>query len=259
MAAFSATVTQGLFAEGWRLPWEFFWHAEGALGITVLTFCVVGLCRFRRTVPDRVRLWLMMLGTGYLLLVLLSSGWERFVVYARTVLPFTPLFCLVGGWAVSVLVANHVRRQVVAGGLLAWLAAWQLQPHFSRVFPREIEIAVMKAYGVPKHSLSVAGSLYLPLGLPVNRPDLVLVNAQLLYPVREYLGVPPGRTLLKFEHPLSYLPFQYESHTPAERALLRAHDISIRLIQISHPAQVPDDLPWAFRYHTADRPSGWRK
>jgi len=57
----------------------------------------------------------------------------------------------------------------------------------------------------------VAGSLYAPLALPVQRPDLVLVNAQLLYPVRDYIGYPAGLTLVSLEHPLSYLPFQYEA------------------------------------------------
>ena len=256
MAAFSATVTQGLFAEGWHLPWEFLWHAEGILGIVVLAATAVALTKFRATAPSPVWLWLLILGTGYSLLVLFSNGLGRFVVYARTVLPFTPFFCLVGGWAVAILLLNRARLSLLAAGVVAALAAWQLQPHFSRVFPREIEIAVLKAYGVPKHSLSVTGSLYLPLDLPVSRPDLVLVNAQLLYPIRGYLGEPPGRTLLKFEHPLSYLPFQYESHTPAERAFLRSHDIAIRLIQIPHPDQVPDDLPWPLRFQNSDRPTG---
>lgn len=256
LAAFSTTVTQGLFAEGWRLPWEFFWHAEGLLGVAVFACLMAGLLQFHRAVPERVRLWLISLGMAYALLVLFSNGLERFVVYARTVLPFTPFFCLGGGWAVAALLKNWPRAQLVAAGLLAGLAAGQLKPHFSRVFPREIEMAVLKAYGVPKHSLSVSGSLYIPLGLAVTRPDLVLVNAQLLYPLRGYLGDPPGRTLLKFDHPLSYLPFQYESHTPAERTFLRTHDISIRLIQLSSPGQIPNDLPQAWRFRNEDRPTG---
>ncbi len=258
MAAFSTTVTQGRFAEGWRLPWEFFWHAEGLFGLAVVIFGAIGLVATGRAVPDRVRLWLMLLGSAYALLVLFSVVLEWFVVYARTVLPFAPLFCLVGGWAVADRLKTHKRLQVATAVFLAVPAALQFAPHFGRVFPREIEIAIMKHYGVPKHSLSVIGSLYLPLALPVNRPDLVLVNAQLVYPARDYLGYPPGKVLLRFENPLNYLPFQYESHTPAERNFLRTHDISIQLIQLQDPAAIPNDLPSALRFQSANRPTGYQ-
>jgi len=32
MVAFSGTVNQGNYAEGWSLPWEYLWHSEGWLG-----------------------------------------------------------------------------------------------------------------------------------------------------------------------------------------------------------------------------------
>jgi hypothetical protein len=54
--------------------------------------------------------------------------------------------------------------------------------------------------------------------------------------------------LLRFDHPLAYRPFHYEGFAPAERALLRAADLSIRLVQLADPAAVPDDLPAAHRY-----------
>jgi hypothetical protein len=92
--------------------------------------------------------------------------------------------------------------------------------------------------------------------MTVTRPDLALVNAQLLYPIRDYIGFPAGESLLRLENPLSYEPFQYEGHTPRERQLLRTRDISIQLVRLSNPSGVPDDLPWAERFQNAERPTG---
>lgn len=135
-------------------------------------------------------------------------------------------------------------------------AALQLTPHFTRIFPRDAEIAVLRSWGNPKHTLSVSGSLYIPLALPVTRPDLALVNAQMLYPVRDFIGWPAGTTLLNIQHALSYPPFQYECHTPRERAFLRIHDISIRLIKLASLAALPADLPEGLRFRSEDRPKG---
>lgn len=258
-AAFSRSVTQGVFAEGWSLPWEYFWHAEGLFGVGVVTVFLLGAFPTRhsgRPLPQRVVGILIAGALAYGLLVLLSVGLERFVVYARTVKPFVPLFCLLGGWGLGRLVALRPSLRPLALAALALTALLHFSPHFMQVFPRETEIAVLRSWGNPKRSLSVAGSLYIPLALPVSRPDLALVNAQLLYPVRAYRGFPAGRTVLEVGHALSYPPFQYESHTPRERTLLRTHDISIRLIKLDAPASLPDDLPPAERFRPADRPTG---
>ena len=58
LGAFSQSVTQGLFAEGWSLPWEYFWHAEGLLGAGLaltVTLTVGFALRTREPLPDRVR------------------------------------------------------------------------------------------------------------------------------------------------------------------------------------------------------------
>lgn len=259
MAAFSGTVTQGLFAEGWSLPWEYLWHAEGALGAAVLAALVASLAVqwYRGGTLDRgPLLWLGAAALAYALLVLLSVGAGRFVVYGRTVKPLVPFLCLAGGWALCRFAGRSRAMQAALAAVLALSAVVQFAPHFQRVFPREVEVAVLRRYGNVKHTLSVSGSIYQRLDLPVAHPDLVLVNAQLLYPVRAFIGYPPGDTLLRFEHPLEYLPFQYEGHTPRERALLRASDISIRLIRLADPKALPDDLPPSLRFGGADRATG---
>jgi hypothetical protein len=259
MAAFSRTVTQGLFAEGWSLPWAYLWESEGALGAAIAAAVAAALWRRMRSgapLEDRVLASLAALAAAYGLLALLSSGLGQFVVYARSVKPLVPLLCLAGGWALGLHLRGRGRLGAAAATAVVLLGAHNLAPHLARTFPREFEISVLRGWGNPKRSLSVSGSLYTPLAMPVARPDLALVNAQYLYPIRDYIGFPAGDTLLWAENPLSYRPFQYEGFTPRQRAILRSGDISMRLIRLKDAAALPDDLPAPLRFQASDRPSG---
>jgi hypothetical protein len=259
LAAFSRTVTQGLFSEGWSLPWAYLWASEGCMGAALAACVAAALIRevvARRPLESRARTWLALLGVAYGLLVLSSVVMGRFVVYGRTVKPLVPLICLLAGWALRRLIGERAWLKAVAAAALVASGILAFAPHFSRVFPRDVEIAVLRELGNPKHSLSVSGSIYIPLGLPIARADLVLVNAQMIYPIRAYIGYPAGSTLLRIEHPLTYPPFQFEGHTPRERAILRGADISIRLIRLADPGGTPGDLPFALRFQNGDRPTG---
>ncbi|MEO6568465.1 MAG: hypothetical protein ABIO94_06845 [Opitutaceae bacterium] len=259
MVSFSQSVTQGAFAEGWSLPWEYLWHSEmsgGAFVAAAFGGAVLLTFHHGSKLPSRVRGALSVLVALCLLLGLFSAGLKIFVVYARTVKPWIPVLCLLGGWALATLSTAFPSLRRIATLAIVLLAAINFAPHFTRVFPRETEIAVLRSVGNPKRALSVSGSLYIPLALPVARPDLALVNAQLIYPARDYLGFPTGETLLKVTHPLSYPPFQYESHHPRERQLMREHDISMRLIKLTSPRDLPDHPPPELLYRSADRPTG---
>ena len=261
MAAFSRSATQGLFAEGWSLPWAYLWESEGPAGAAAAA-CIVlagaGSLLGARAAGARPLAWLAALGAGYCLLTLMSSGLGHFVVYGRTVKALVPFVCLAAGWAVRSLAAGRRLARAAAAALIAGSGAWHAWAHLQRVFPREFEVSVLRGWGNPKRSLSVSGSLYVPLAMPVARPDLALVNAQFLYPVRGYIGFPQGETILRAQNPLSYRPYQYEGFTPRERAILRSGDISMRLIRLRDPSGVPDDLPAALRYDPSERPSGLR-
>lgn len=244
MVSFSQTVSQGDFSEGWSLPWAYFWHSETAFGVVVIIAIIIGLgvARQQPDSADRAAyLWLGALALSYSLLVLFSVGLEKFVVCARIVKPFVPLVCLVGGWAATRLFQGRPRAATLAKITVGVLAVCNFAPHFSRIFPGEVETQLVRELGNPKRALSVKGSIYLRMSIPVTRPELVLVNMQTLYPVRAEADLPTGRTLLRIEHPLTYLPYQYEGNTPLEREFLRKHDISMRLIRCDNPSAVPDE------------------
>ncbi len=259
MSAFSGSVLQGLFAEGWSLPWEYFWHSEDWLGLTVAGGVVFALVRAARPSPEapRLRLWLVLLGAAYLLPVVTSVCLEKFVVYARTSRPLIPLLCLLGGHGLYALSCWRPRLSPVLVVLVAAGALAHFWPHFNRLFPRDVEFQVLRQYGMTKRWLSVTGPVYLPLVLPGQRPDLALVNAQSLYPVRGYRGYPPGLVLFSVEHPLAYRPYQYEAHSPRERSLLRGHELAIKLIRLADPATVPYHPPAALIFTDADRADGY--
>jgi len=128
---------------------------------------------------------------SYAWLVLFSVGLEKFVVYARSVKPLVPFLCLAGGWAAKPAAGGPAAR---AGGAAVGCAAGchPVCTAFRHDFPAETEVRILREFGNPKHSLSVAGSLYAPLALPVQRPDLVLVNAQLLYRCATTSATPPA-------------------------------------------------------------------
>jgi len=256
---FSHTVLQGQFAEGWSLPGEYLWHSEGWLGLAVAAATGFAVCQAWPAGADafRLRRWLLLLGATYLLPVAACVGWEKFVIYARTVRPLVPFFCLTGAYALHALAGWRPRLAPAAAVLVIGGALTHFAPHFSRMFPREAEYYVQQEYGMTKHALSFSGVIYRQLDYPVKRPDLALLNAQSLYPLRSYIGEPAGRVLFTFEHPLAYLPYQYEGHTPRERALLREHPPLIKLLQLTAPAEVPEHPPAALIFGDADRADGF--
>ncbi len=253
---FSGTVKQGLFAEGWSLPWEYLWHAEGWWGVLVAVGLAAAILRTRARLPAHVVHVLVCAAALYVLLVLASTVAHRFVIYGRTVRPLVPLLCLAAGWAAMHLTGARPVWRAPLAALAGLTAALLFLPHFLRVFPRDFEQRMLADFGMTKRTLEFSGSIYRPLALPVTRPDLLLVNAQFLYPLRDRLPPPAGEVLFAVDHALAYAPFQYEGHTPRERALLRAGPLEMKLVRLADPAAWPDHLPVPLAFGDADRPDG---
>jgi hypothetical protein len=257
LASFGRSARQGEFREGWSLPWAYLWHAEHWLGVAVIVAIISVLIGRRRHIPFRAWLWLGLAAAIWTQLVLGSTVFERIVVYGRSARALVPFLALLGGYAAAELLATRPRWRAGAAAFVTLAGALNFLPHFQLVFPRDIREAILRDVGVPKEAFVFSGCTYEPPGRPITRPDLVLVNAQGLYPLRDYIGYPAGRTLLALPSLASFPPYQYEGHTPRERQLLRQHDVSIRLIQLADPAAVPDGPPRRFRYGPADYPDGF--
>ena len=250
---------QGVFAEGWSLPGEYLWHAEGALGLAVLlaVLAVLAGAAGREAPAPRARLWLGLAVLIYALLTACSTLLEKFVLYGRTVRPLAVCGCLLGGYALARLLRDRPRWPPVAVAVILALAAVNIVPHFRVVFPHEARLAVWSDYGVPKLAASFSGLSPDPTWPAVTRGDLALVNALNLQPLRAPVPDPAGRVLAEWRHPLSLPVYHYEGHTPRERRLLRAQPPAIRLIRLTRPAELPDIPPVEFFLTAAELADGY--
>jgi hypothetical protein len=217
MLAFSGTVVQGNFAEGWKLPFAYFWHAEH--GIAALWG--VGLVwairrRLRGDSNEALRLGLGGVAVVYGGLVLTSVILRRMVVYGRLARPMVPFLCILTALMLGSLRRGSKAGRVVSAAVMA-LVVIQAGANFAtpivQVFPPEFRALAAR----------VAATR-------ADRGALRLLYAEHIYPV----PVPPppdcDRVLIARAHPLQFLPYQYEGYRPEERAALRAADIRMRLV-----------------------------
>jgi hypothetical protein len=236
MTRFSQNVTQGDFAEGWRLPWEYLWHAEHGL-LLVLLIGVSGtlwLCT-RRAEPARTRalLWLGATGSLYLLLALFSTGLERFVVAGRLARQLVPFLCLASACGLFHLVREHRLGKTVVGvglSLLVLQTAFNFAPLFRMQFPSDVSAEVMSRLGAVNLGTTLAGRVH-GATPEVRASRYVLLNVQRVAPIEGVRVAPAGREMFRIPHPFEYLPYQYDvGGGPRVRAILRSTDISMRLI-----------------------------
>jgi len=235
MARFSrAAATQADFAEGWSLPWEYLWHAEHGLLVALVTGCGILLWHVVRhpAQESRARLWLLCAAGIYAATVVLANGMERVGAFGRQSRQLVPLLCLAGAAGLWRLGAHgRLRRPLLACVSLsvAAQAAWSFATPLAQRFPREVARELTAAYGPLSRENTVVVEES-PEDVAVPGARFVLLNARYLYPASGLQPPRPGQVLFRTSHPQSYLPYQYEGLRPAERALLRSTDVSIRLL-----------------------------
>ncbi len=242
MAQFAGTINQGDPAEGWRLPWEYLWDAEHGLFVVwvIGTLVVVWLAIRRRGVtPARGALWL---GAGvgiYLALAIPSTGLGKFVVYGRLVRQLVPFFCLATAFSLN-YIAEHweLKRQWVWLGAIALVAqvAFNFRQPLLQRFPADVVTMVSATDGYVGRALTIEGPGLVGYECCFT-PRYFLINAQYIYPVRDHnkKRLPAGRTIFQTEHPLQFLPYQYEGPNAYERALLRTADLRMRIVDTATP------------------------
>ena len=229
------SVTIGLMAEGWSLPWEYLWHAEGFLGLGVVATIIVAVHDSRRNneaIPFRFKHYSVALVLSYLLLTIFSVILQIFSVNGRNVKPLVVFFALGGGWAMR-RIATTKPLNFAFVVILLCAGSHSFLDHARRVFPTEVRQQLARQGIVPQFLTSFADSFPWPQSTPTSRPDLALLNAQTLFPTREYRGFPAGEVLFSLPHPLTYRPYQYEGATPEERTNLRCLDIAMKLIRLA--------------------------
>lgn len=226
--------TQADFTEGWSLPWAYLWHAEHGLLILFLAAVLWLLWRWARRPPAGARgLWWLATAAGlYLAMVAFSNGLERIGTFGRLARQLVPFLCLAAASAVrSAALPSTLGRRLVAvtGVAVGVQAAVNFAPVFALRFPREVEREVTQTYGeVSRGTTVILGKTDEETLVPGAR--YLLLNARYLFPVRGVKPAAAGRTVFATRHPVQFLPYQYEGYRREQRAMLRATDVSMRLV-----------------------------
>lgn len=247
MGRFAQLNAEGFPAEGWSLPWAYLWHTENVFGAAILIAIAVALLLDapRRAAPSRVLLWLVLLAATYVCLLVVSTVTGKFAIYGRTIRPLVPFLCLLGGYALNRLTERRPGWARAAVAIVCLGAIVNFLPHLQQIFPGDLRGRVEREIGVPKYALSFSGPMSMFLGAPVTRPDLALVNATQLFPLREYVGDPAGAVLWETAHPLALKCYQFEGNLPRDRELFQRHGARMKLIRLADPAAVPAyPPPW---------------
>ena len=222
-AAFSHGVTQGDFAEGWTVPFEFLWHAEHGLllvWIVLLVTLLVGLAASR--LAERAALWLLVVAVLYGSLGFFSADLRMFVVYGRVVRTLVPFMCLLTGYLLAAAVRSSKAGRPLAAAVIAAMCV-QTAVSFASIFaidyPRTL--APEAQHLCPGLHLSERVFSYESPSV-YDGGGCTLVNFNYLYPVPRLTGTElAGRTLLQRPHPQNFTPYQYEGNSPAQRAAFR--------------------------------------
>ena len=252
MRAFSGSVTQGDWGEGFTLPVEYLWHAEHlqalAFGAAALASCFwaakLGQSRPEAFVSIRSTLvgegpWrpgsTALIGSAVALAILGALAIDAallrvFVVYGRLVRQVVPFLCIATAFAIVWMLSSRPRPEWAWAALVAAIAGqamYNFARPFREEFPRDLEARLFQ-FAPMGYALSVDGP---ELRGPGADGRFVLVNAQYLHPPRGPGTQTPGTTVLVVPHPLTYRPYQYEGFRRHERRILRSNDISIRLVR----------------------------
>ena len=240
MLIFSEIIDHGVFSEGAVFPFLYFRDTEGIIALVWLAGLGLAVRRSWRQTPSihrrRVRLWLACLLSLYLLMALLSTGLQRFVLYGRVVrslAPFIALACACG-FAPYLLRGGRRGLALFIAGMTA-LALANFIPAIRQQYPLEIAWEVYQKYDDVSFETTIESPQNMFGDWWRLRPEVPtarykLINAGFYYPIARAAARPEGEVLLEVSHPFNYKPWQYEGMTPTMREIVNRDGVKIWLI-----------------------------
>jgi len=245
MRRLAGTVTDGYAPEGFSLPWAYLWHAEHGLllvWIAAALFVVVDDTDWNGPRRRTAATWVLAATCIYLALGASSAVLHAFVVMGRQSRQMVPFLCLAtAAVATEVFERRRWPSWMVTACIAALVvqAAWNFRQPLLQRFPRDVISEITSKYGPIDFDNTIQGP---PLTHDHVESQWVLFNAQHLYhPRAPRPPLPPSLIeVMRFRHPLQFLPYQYEGLEPMERQVLRGNDIAMRLVDIGAPV---DRLP----------------
>jgi hypothetical protein len=245
MRRLAGTVNDGYAPEGFSVTWAYLWHAEHGLllvWVAAALFVAIDRGEWNSRRYHTATVWVVSAVFIYLGLALSSAVLHVFVVMGRQSRQLVPFFCL----ATAAVIAELLERRRWHGWILGVCVAalvlqvgWNFRQPLQQRFPRDLIAEITAKYGPIDFDSSIEGP---PPANAHVESEWVLLNAQHLYHPRAPRPPLPAGIIevMRFPHPLQFLPYQYEGFQPMERQVLRSNDISMRLIDIGPPV---DTLP----------------
>jgi hypothetical protein len=245
MRRLAGTVTDGYAPEGFSLPWAYLWHAEHGLllaWIAAALFVAFGRTDWNVRRRQTAMMWVLAALCIYLGLGASSAVLHAFVVMGRQSRQVVPFLCLATAAAVAQLLEHRRGSTWIAAACVAALvvqAGWNFRQPLQQRFPRDVISEITAKYGPIDFDNTIQGP---PPAREHVESQWVLFNAQHLYHPRAPRPPLPASLIevMRFRHPLQFLPYQYEGLEPMERQVLRSNDIAMRLVDAGAPV---DRLP----------------
>jgi hypothetical protein len=240
MRRLAGTVTDGYAPEGFSVPWAYFWHAEhGLLLLWVVStlFVVIGGGAWTAGRRRTAMRWIAAAVIIYFGLAITSAMLHWFVVMGRQSRQLVPFLSLAAAAAIAESWERRRWPRAVAAAcvsLLVLQVGWNFRQPLQQRFPRDVIAEVRSRYGGVDFDTSVEGP---PDAQEHVESRWVLLNAQHLYHPRAPRSplASPAVEVVRYPHPLQFLPYQYEGFAPMERQVLRTTDIAMRLLDAGAP------------------------
>ena len=238
---FSTSITQGVFEEGWSIPFEYFWHTEYIVFLFLGAFAV--LATFRPALEQSKYTWLWIAGLLFIYLCLvIPSILKYFVVYARLarqLLPFLILLAAQGITGLETRIAYGQRVTLFVFLLIFMQAVWNFNAAYRVDFPRDF--ATEAQVNFPGFEFS---SKRLAYGAPVicQNNGYMIENTKFYVAPPEEIPLVNGQLLLSAPHPTNYLPYLYEGDPPEFRRAYRTLQLKMNFYK-ADPAFISEANP----------------
>ena len=244
--SFSLTVTQGLFSEGWWLPFEYLWHSEKLIFLLLVGLFIYSVLAIDKIELKRIYIWIGGILFIYLCLFIPSIVFHRFVVYGRTTRQIIPFLILVGAFSLR-KIEKHEEwgRKMLALFIFMIIsqAGYNFYQSFILVYPIQFYQSAKSQY--PDFQLSHASMDYKYPSI-CRSNNYLSVNIKYIYP---YPEIPPeisSDLLYSASHPLNFSPYLYEGFSPSQRKSFRSAEPKMEIYRIQEDyedAKIIQDIP----------------
>jgi hypothetical protein len=241
---FAASITQGNFEEGWRLPFEYFWHTEHTVILILGVLSVIAIISQFKDLRQDTKLWTAGVLFIYLCLFVPSVVLKYFVVYGRLARQMIPFLVLLSAQGLLQLEHRTVSGRKLTMIVLAFIfiqMIWNFMSSYNLAYPREFVAEAKTKF--PSFEFS---SKRLAFGAPVlcQNHGYVMESAKYYVTPPERIPQVQGQLLLSALHPSNFLPYQFDGDPPAIRQMFRTQKLRMNFYKVDEQFMSATNPTW---------------